>query len=347
MPNLHIEAADTLFFRDGRPFTMGEDTSIESVSFPPMPSVVYGALRTAYLAQNAHLFDLNKLITLSNDLRIKNIALRTSGDDTFYPMPKDLIVPKNQKKAKKLLLSSQNDSISSLSTQQFLYNNASEKVKDEDFIVLDSALKDYLEGSESDINVYPLKNYLHTETKLGIGRNNDTRISTDGLLYRIAMVRPQTFEKTIGIEVAFDNLEINKNSLFHLGGEKKIASSKEIDNSNTIKLPELDSDKFKIYLATPAIFKSGWKPDELLRKYNLELITAAISKPLNVGGWDVKTQKPKPMLKAVPAGSVYYVKAKTIEAAKNAAKNIFEQDSISEFADSAKQGFGIVFIGKI
>ena len=347
MLNLHIDAADTLFFRDGRPFTMGEDTSVESASFPPLPSVVYGALRSAYLAQNAHLFDLNKLIELSNDLRIKNIALRTSGDSTFYTMPKDLVVPKNQKNAKRLSFSFGSNFISSSVTQQFLFNNASEKIKDDEFIVLDSALNDYLKGSETNINAYPLKDYLCTETKLGIGRNNGTRTSTDGLLYRIGMVRPHTSKSSIGIEVSFENLEINGSSLFQLGGEKKIAFSKIIDASKRINLPDLGSNSFKIYLATPAIFKSGWKPEDILEKYNLELLTAAIGKPINVGGWDIKTQKPKPMLKAIPAGSVYYVKAESIEAAKNAAKQIFEQCSISEFADSAQQGFGIAFIGKI
>ena len=34
---IEIEALDTLFFRDGKPFTMGQDTVGESI-FPPHPS---------------------------------------------------------------------------------------------------------------------------------------------------------------------------------------------------------------------------------------------------------------------------------------------------------------------
>jgi CRISPR type III-B/RAMP module-associated protein Cmr3 len=36
---------DTLFFRDGRPFSMGTETWATSI-FPPYPSTVYGAIRS-------------------------------------------------------------------------------------------------------------------------------------------------------------------------------------------------------------------------------------------------------------------------------------------------------------
>jgi len=344
MQNLQIDAADTLFFRDGRPFTMGEDTYAESNIYPPMPSVIYGTLRTAYLSENMGKFSLDELIEKSEVLSIKNIALRTSSEDVFYPMPKDLVVPKKENsknKAKNLELIS-NNSTSSIQTSSVLLNEAPEKVKDEDFIISSTALRDYLDRYETEINVEPLKDYLLSETKLGIGRNNETRISSDGLLYRIGMIRPQ-----IGISVGFENLEIKSKGYLQLGGEKKIAFSSNIDDSLEIPCPEIDSEMFKIYLATPAIFKCGWKPADLLKKYDLELLTAALGKPINIGGWDVKMQKPKTMLKAVPAGSVFYVKAKSVDLAQSASKQIFKQKSISEYADSSKQGFGLVFIGKI
>ncbi|MEN3047138.1 MAG: type III-B CRISPR module-associated Cmr3 family protein, partial [Candidatus Hydrothermales bacterium] len=39
---------DTLFFRTGRPFTMGSE-NWSDVIFPPYPSTIYGALRTFLL----------------------------------------------------------------------------------------------------------------------------------------------------------------------------------------------------------------------------------------------------------------------------------------------------------
>lgn len=45
---IEIQALGTLFFRDGKPFTMGAETYAEGI-FPPLPSTIYGALRTGHI----------------------------------------------------------------------------------------------------------------------------------------------------------------------------------------------------------------------------------------------------------------------------------------------------------
>ncbi|HEC25711.1 MAG TPA: hypothetical protein ENI54_06865, partial [bacterium] len=57
---VEIDALDTLFFRDGKPFTMAENRWADTV-FPPFPSVIYGALRSAYFAN--HIEELGKAKT--------------------------------------------------------------------------------------------------------------------------------------------------------------------------------------------------------------------------------------------------------------------------------------------
>jgi len=47
---LRINPFDTFFFRDGKPFTMGDDSWADGI-FPPSPSVIYGALRTAWISE--------------------------------------------------------------------------------------------------------------------------------------------------------------------------------------------------------------------------------------------------------------------------------------------------------
>lgn len=49
MSDFYIEPADVLVFRDGRPFDAGAD-HLATGPFPPPPSTVYGALRSAVLA---------------------------------------------------------------------------------------------------------------------------------------------------------------------------------------------------------------------------------------------------------------------------------------------------------
>ena len=50
MTHLFAEPADVLLVRDGRPFSAGDDHHATG-PFPPPPSAVYGALRSACLAQ--------------------------------------------------------------------------------------------------------------------------------------------------------------------------------------------------------------------------------------------------------------------------------------------------------
>ena len=45
--HISIKPFDCLFVRDGKPFSMGDEVWASGI-FPPPPSVVYGALRTAW-----------------------------------------------------------------------------------------------------------------------------------------------------------------------------------------------------------------------------------------------------------------------------------------------------------
>jgi len=61
-----------------------------------------------------------------------------------------------------------------------------------------------------------------------------------------------------------------------------------------------------LYLATPAIFNDGWRPRCFETATRLVLRGAVVGRPRLVGGWDWKYQRPKPLRRAVPAGSVYF-----------------------------------------
>lgn len=56
---IEMKPLDTLFFRDSKPFSRGEDTWADTI-FPPYPSTVYGALRTAWFKQNIKEFEYLK-----------------------------------------------------------------------------------------------------------------------------------------------------------------------------------------------------------------------------------------------------------------------------------------------
>lgn len=58
-----------------------------------------------------------------------------------------------------------------------------------------------------------------------------------------------------------------------------------------------------MYLATPTVLEKGWQPPRLA---GLELRAALVGPPVAVAGWDAKAGRPRPVWRAVPAGSVYY-----------------------------------------
>lgn len=76
MPTIEIQALDTLFFRDGKPFDMGDDNWAEGI-FPPPPSVIYGALRSAYFAEHPENMALaNTDNDPTKEIRINQIFIR-------------------------------------------------------------------------------------------------------------------------------------------------------------------------------------------------------------------------------------------------------------------------------
>jgi CRISPR-associated protein Cmr3 len=339
---LTIEAADTLFFRDGRPFTMGEDTHAGGL-FPPPPSVIYGALRSAYISENLSKGKtLDDLISDSDALTIKNLWIDIDCVPHF-PLPKDLVVPKGTNPKAFPLLLTKKPTLSNIQTPRILLNELDGKMQEADFWLRFSEMNAYLSNSKTE-NFPCLKLPILSENKIGIGRQNDTHIANEGMLYRTQLHRLEDEkEKKTRIGIQFDKLSINTEGVLQLGGERKVAFTSNTPHFS-FAFPELDSEYFKIYLSTPAIFRTGWQPTKMFKDYGLELIAAATGKPLPIGGWDVKERIPKAMLQAVSAGSVYYVKAESKAKADEAAKAIHEQ-SISDYL--GKQGFGIALVGKI
>lgn len=355
MHTLQLNAADTLFFRDGRPFTMGEDTAAEGF-FPPPPSVIYGALRTAYMSSEMNKNkELDDLITESDTLHIHGICLENENE-LYLPMPNDLVVSESNKEQAKRLKFAKTNNISSNQTIDMLINTSNEKVVEGTFLLSLMDFQEYL--TKPNKKTFPcinLSDWVLQETKIGIGRSNETHIAGDGMLYRMRQQRLKTEKGEVKIIVNFDmpNFPTEGVNWLQLGGERKAVSVKNSDYYAP-SLPTIDKEVFKIYLSTPAIFTKGWMPSF---GSSVNIIAAAIGKPIHLGGFDVQAGKPKPMLQAVPAGSVYYLKAESVAKAQELAQKIHGK-SISEFEytneskkkvhfDTRKQGMGIAWVGTV
>ena len=255
----------------------------------------------------------------------------------------------------------------------------------------DIGLIHYLEGKlpTEEETAYEL---THHEERAGIALDSATGVAKQGLFYLTEMLRLRGVEADSRIGFAFEiqglsafresadsrlqQFNLPESAPIKLGGEGRAASYQVVDVNPLLTL-ERSSEKiarkidetgqFKLYLASPAIFSGGWMPDCLKRgkseeDWKLELgdnqfiqvnLTAAVmGKPLSIGGWDLAKRAPKPMCKAVPAGSTYCFKIKgdatgvgekLVEAFHGTCQMQYIANRSYSYLGQA--GFGLTFVG--
>jgi CRISPR-associated protein Cmr3 len=363
MQQIEIRALDTLFFRDGKPFTMSEETWANSL-FPHFsPSVLLGALRSSYGAENK--LDSLSINQATKLLNIKNFGLLLNNEFTFS-VPSDLIGYEGTTETLNLIdnLGSSNPFTKILIGKSF---QKSDELDDYRFDLKD--FNSYLNGkTDFHYNLGKRKNtlldineFISIEPKLGIGRERATNTTRQGALYRVGMTRLEGKKEgnKLSIYVMIDGLTLNTEALIRLGGEGKIASYKHLKEQLTINTPtEWENiEGFKLYLSTPAIFDKGIIPNWIdenkgmlgeIAGIKVKLSTCSVGRYLSFGGFDMENNCPKAMKKAVPSGSVYYfelIDTSNTQKQMDIIINHFKSHSISE--DKINEGFGVCYVGKI
>lgn len=361
---------DTLFFRSGMPFTMGDDTWTDTV-FPPYPYTVFGALTTYIIASN------RGFSAFSTGFQSHSVISELIGPIVLYnnipyfPVPLDLVAVEIQSELRKLSYISRPDIfVSDLNMENVLvYLNCEESGKAENvggFVDLDE-IQRYLRGED---NIRYLRSSLiyTVEPKIGIKINYDTRTSQEGYLYRTSFLRMlSSGYYDSGMIAKVNASEDFDDGILQLGGEGKTARIEKVGDENSIFIKYLEAqevfsnlenqnsvNEFKIYLATPSMFKKGWLPEWIDENsfegevssgnvsIKLKLTACVIGKPIRIGGWDMLNKSPKPMYKAVPAGSVYYFRVLN----KCSWKDILDYFHFKNISDVEREkGFGLSFVG--
>ena len=369
---IKIKPFDTLYFRTGRPFTMGSETWAD-IMFPPSPSTFYGAIRSFLIFQRGGLKefeekgyeDIGKIIKDKNGERIvKKGTLRISGlflykSELLFPSPLDLVEKDKKEKDKKLipltLINRPKIFISDYPLKKVLIYKPKEKAEEPSGWLTSINFKDYLKNRKKEFNFLKHNELYLQEPKIGIAREPETLTSKEGHLYRIPMIR---LNKKVSFVLEIDDLSdkypFPEEGIFQLGGEGRGVRYEIVEKSilNSLKNLEFkfENNLFKIYLATPAIFENGWFPKWIKDDYSgeykglrIKLIACAIGRPLFIGGWDMAKNSPKSMQKAVPPGSVYYFEV--VEGSIEKIKENFHFKNISDV--SPEEGFGLSIVGEV
>lgn len=351
---IQIEALDTLFFKDGKPFSMGEETWADGL-FPPSPSTVYGALRTAFFSENIDAFSTaNTENDPTKKLVINKIYFKKVENNFWFPIPLDLVKYKddisNNCFCEQTNFKIDFDKIISNYPLENL-SISSDIVENITGFINDYELNCYIKNKKNNYTYEEIDSFIITEPKIGIKRNKETLTTEEGNLYRIGQIRLQKNINDIAlkiiVEFSFGDYKISSKYL-KLGAESKISTISECEAFNFAE-PEKFDKYFKLLFLTPAIFKNGWIPNELkqnneleLKGIKLKLLKAFVGKPILIGGYDLKSSKgkngyPKPMYKAIPWGSIYYFEI--LDDSKY--EDIIEKFHLKNISDFySEQGFG-------
>lgn len=361
-----ITPLDTVFFRDAKPFTMGDDSWGDGL-FPPAPSVLYGAIRSAYLYQHPHILEEGLVDTdqdPSKSIEVIGVNLNYKNSDLF-PLPLDLVQDKNRievvrsnevdrKREKKTYLNaklldrgSSEENFRGLRVGNILTGGVDKDVERIANGLIDlESLEDYYCYGASEmkegIDVYTLDQFLFEEPKIGNQSARTLEREEDRALYRVGFKRMhKKLSFKLQVKAKEDFLLLDK-SFVRLGGEGKLAKIK-VEKPKEEEALDLDKAEFKILLTSPAFFDKGWFSQELADA-GFELITAAVGNPVAIGGFDLAKKCPKPLRKAVPAGSVYYYRGNSVAAIK---KFFNGRKSLCTAKSDQKQGYGLFKLAKI
>jgi CRISPR-associated protein Cmr3 len=328
---------DSLMFRDGKPFS--GDTHFAKSVFPPFPSSFAGLLRTHFGKYVS--WQENKMKELGlgfaddyGDFKITGAYLEKDGE-FYFCVPADLAHEKNKDDvvAAALPIEKDNDIKSSFVLPKKLrYSPDINGLQPfSSGFISATDMEKYLKADIKDIKVVKQEDFVDKElrTSVKIGKN---AAAEEGKLFTAELLR---FRENVNFAVAFLGPEFaDKEQFATFGGEKR---GVKLSKREKITLPDVQvQDKIKLVLTSPAYFENMQTPD--LQIEGLELLSAVSLGYENIGGWDLAKHSPKPMKKAVKAGSVYYYKAtqSAIEILKN-------KDSVSD--EQKEAGFGKFLIG--
>ncbi len=332
MTTLFIQAMDVWLFRDGRPFSAGDDHRAESL-FPPFPATIYGALRSFIAAQKGLLSQPGPLIQADQDItglqmRGPVVAWRDAlGKFTrFYPAPANG-VPRQQ--GYQALWPTAPLGKTSLSHRQRADGNRPWPVAQPNLSQVlydppppadnhkpapgewlsENAFKLFWHAATPTAPGTRNSDLFEFEGRFGIGLELAQNTVKEGQLYEVQFIRPRP---NLGLLVEVSGPFVwPTRGVLQLGGEQRAATFEKVE-TETVPPPAPAGEQFAVYLLTPARFTEGWQPTNgdwsSIFGGPVDLQCVALHRYQSVGGFDLAQGDHKPAHRYVPAGSVYFFK---------------------------------------
>jgi CRISPR-associated protein Cmr3 len=328
-----FSALDTLFFKESRPMESGGGSQLASV-FPPPARTLIGAVRTSigealgvdwreYASGDHPLHAIMGRSDTLGPLRFSGPYLLSHGERLF-PAPLACL----QSACGQTRLRPDGKATHCDLGHVYLPVKANPGLHGakplEQALITEAGLRSFLSGLAIAPGEIRLAIDLYVqEDRLGIARDNNRRVTGDGLLYQTRHIRPlHTVGLQMGVGVAgLDATHVPESGMARLGAEGRLAAWQR---GSAPLLPVVarpaNAQGLLLMLLTPALFDRGWLPDGFvpqaqadalvwhgeLAGVRLRLISSVVGKPVREGGWDMVQRAPRPLASYAPVGSCYF-----------------------------------------
>lgn len=195
---------------------------------------------------------------------------------------------------------------------------------------------------------------IHVELEHGRGAAKEGMLfQTEGVC--LGSVRDGEGYRVVSIAASYEpeGLIAFTARVLSLGGERRLASCRDTEARvfacpEQVKTSLASANRVRLQLATPALFRQGWKPAWSEQAgVGLRLVGACVSRRVPLAGWNVfggsgHLGEPKPLRWMAPAGSVYFFEVKSGDPGRLASRWL---ESVSDDEQDRRDGHGLALWG--
>ncbi|MBN1457947.1 MAG: type III-B CRISPR module-associated protein Cmr3 [Armatimonadetes bacterium] len=366
MIGMKIAPMDTLFFRDGTPFSAGS-ASQEDVGgvFPPHPVTMTGVIRAALARLNGWngsgrwLPELNQILGDGpediGEISVDGPFL-VRDDRPLFAAPRHLLgsikggqwVPRVLLHPGPVVACDLGDAVRLPVVPPV--EGALETLRPgEGWWLTQDGIQTVLRGElPPETEIVPSARLWREERRIGLERDRATRTAREGMLFSTRHVRLMA-GVTLGVRVAGvpKSWTLPFNQLVSIGGEGRLAECQKWRAELAIDQPlsMIESNGRAVLIALtpldlPAEICVGRSLLDALG--GMRIVSACLSRPERIGGWDSLNRRPLPLRSVLPPGSVLFCEIDDRHRFHDALAAI---GSVPRVGARQRWGFGLVALG--
>lgn len=366
MIGIQWEPVDTLFFREGTPFSAGS-ASQEDVGglFPPHPASIAGALRAALARLNGWTGEgrwpeeLNDTLGDGPEdlgaLSLTGPFLLRDGQPLF-PVPRHVLGSVEDGRWRPGVCLRPGTSIACdlgdavrLPEAPSGNGNPDELKAADGWWLSRPGLEAVLRGMIPETaHLFASRELWHEERRIGLERNDTTRTAQEGMLYGTRHVRPGR-GVTLGLRITGvpEGWSLPLDRIVPLGGESRLAECRAWSEDAAIDMP-LDEIAATRRLLVIALTPLDLEEDVIVGRAKLtdlgdaRVVSACLARPQRIGGWDSLGRRPLPLRSILPAGSALFCEAGDPDSFRKA---FMASGGLPRAGARQRLGFGLVALG--